>query len=71
MTRYEVRVERRACIGSTNCVEEAPEAFEMDDVVAVVRTPLAPDEALLRGAQACPVGAIAVIDRETGRRIWP
>ncbi len=65
------RVDPRVCIGSSNCVESAPEAYEMDERgVAAVVGGGASDDALLVGARGCPVGAIEVFD-ETGRRIFP
>lgn len=66
-----VRIDASVCIGSSNCIEIEPDAYEMDPrgVAAVVAGGV-PIEALLAGARACPVGAIEVFD-ETGRRIYP
>jgi ferredoxin len=67
-----VEIDPRLCIGSTNCVEEAPDAFEMDERgVARLRTPPAPDTHVTIGAHACPVGAIRLYDPVTGRQIHP
>lgn len=67
-----VEVDPRLCIGSSNCVEEAPEAFEMDERgLARLRVPPASDTEVTRGAQACPVGAIRLYDPATGRQIHP
>lgn len=71
MSRYVVTVDARLCIGSSNCVEAAPEAYDMDDALAVVREPRAGDDALLEGARACPMSAIVVVDAATGMRVWP
>ena len=68
---YRVSIDVNLCIGSSNCMEEAPDAYEVDERgVAVLIRPLASDEELLRGAQACPVGAIVILD-PTGRRVHP
>lgn len=66
-----IRVDPKVCVGSSNCVEVAPEAYEIgEDGLARVRLPAA-DEAIARaGAEACPVSAIELSD-DTGRRIFP
>lgn len=65
-------IDPAVCIGSSNCMEEAPEAFEVNERgLAFVRDPSAPDEALLRGARACPVEAIRIYDPQSGRRLFP
>lgn len=74
---YRVVIDVTLCIGSSNCMEEAPEAYEVDErgIAVLVRTPADPqaspqasDEALLRGARACPVDAIALYD-SAGKRV--
>lgn len=68
---YRVVIDAALCIGSSNCMEEAPDAYEVDDRgIAVLVTPTAPDDELLRGARACPVDAIALYDAD-GRRVHP
>ena len=58
----EVRIDRDACIGSGNCVYEAPGAFDLDDdSIAVVLDPSAAPEDRVRAAAAkCPARAITV-----------
>ena len=55
-------VDSDLCIGSGNCVYEAPGVFELsDDGVAVVSNPDAgPDEAVMEAMRKCPSNAIAV-----------
>ncbi|MFZ5478440.1 MAG: ferredoxin [Myxococcota bacterium] len=66
-----VEIDPALCIGSSNCWEEAPEAYEVDERgLARLKDPRAVAEALLRGARACPMNAIRVFD-EQGRRIHP
>lgn len=68
---YRVIIDESLCIGSSNCMEEAPDAYEVDERgIAVLLRPPASDEALLRGARACPVDAIVILD-PTGRRVHP
>lgn len=63
-----VRIDPRLCAGTSNCVEEAPEAFEIGpDGLARLVAPDAPAEALRRGAEACPVAAISLTDPLTGK----
>jgi ferredoxin len=68
---YRVVIDEKLCIGSSNCMEEAPEAYEVDARgIAVLVRPPASDEALLHGARACPVDAIVLFDAD-GRRVHP
>jgi len=66
-----VVVDRRVCVGTSNCAEAAPEAFEMDDSNVPRLLAGAPREAVLAGARACPVGAIICFEATTGQRIPP
>jgi ferredoxin len=58
----DVRIDRDACIGSGNCVYEAPGAFDLDDdsVAVVVDPSAAPEEQVLAAARKCPSRAIEV-----------
>lgn len=58
----EVDIERDACIGSGNCVYEAPGAFALgDDSIAVVVDPdTAARDAVVAAARKCPARAITV-----------
>jgi ferredoxin len=66
---YIVQVDERACAAHGDCVETAPDVFELDDVAHVVGT--APDELLLAAAEACPSVAILVIDEQTSEQVYP
>ncbi len=67
-----VRIDRGLCVGFADCIELAPEAFQLDDSAVV--TFLAPEaverERLLRACDTCPVDAITVWD-ESGRQVVP
>lgn len=68
---YRVEIDASLCIGSSNCMEEAPDAYEVNDRgIAVLLHPPAADDELLTGARACPVDAIRVYD-SSGRRVHP
>jgi ferredoxin len=58
----EVEVDRDLCIGSGNCVYEAPGAFDLDDdsISFVVDPAGAPEEQVLTAARKCPSHAITV-----------
>lgn len=72
LSSLRVEIDPRLCIGSSNCMEEAPDAYEVDERgLAHLRRPFAADEALLRGAAACPVEAIRIFDTASGRRVHP
>ena len=67
-----VRIDREICVGFGDCVDEAPEAFRLDDAgLAELVTPEETDrERLLRACDACPVDAITVWDAD-GRQLVP
>jgi ferredoxin len=69
---YRVVIREDTCIGSSNCMEEAPDAYAVDERgIAVLVHATAPDEVLLLGARACPVDAIQLFDPTSGRRVHP
>jgi ferredoxin len=64
--RIHVEVDRLVCIGSGDCVDTAPDVFQLDDEdKAVVVDPdgAARDE-VLEAAGNCPVTAIFVVGEE-------
>lgn len=68
-----VRIDRLLCVGFADCVDEAPEAFALDEEgLAAFRsaTEATPEERLLRACEACPVDALTVLDAQ-GRQIVP
>jgi ferredoxin len=58
----EVDIDTDLCIGSGNCLYEAPGVFDLDgDSVAFVLDPAAaPEDAVLAAARQCPSQAIAI-----------
>jgi ferredoxin len=68
-----VRIDRHLCVGFGDCVDEAPESFEVDgEGIVVVRED--PDtagrERLIRACESCPVDALSVLD-DDGRPLAP
>jgi ferredoxin len=66
-------VNRETCIGAAPCFAVAPKVFQIDseNKAIVADENGADDKTVLEVAQACPVNAIAIIDRETGKQIYP
>lgn len=58
----EVEIDRELCMGSGNCVYEAPGAFDLDDesVAVVVDPARVPADKVIAAALKCPTHAITV-----------
>ncbi len=69
--RYAVAIDRRTCVGTTNCAESAPGAYRVDEQCRPHAVAGAPDDEVVAGAEACPVCAIIVTDTHTGRQVYP
>lgn len=68
-----VRVDRTLCVGFGDCIEEAPDAFELDDDGVAIFLPGAADlsrERILEACRSCPVDALVALD-ENGEQIVP
>lgn len=68
-----VRIDRALCIGSGNCVNLAPEIFEIDDENIVDFKDDTPDidqDRLVDSCAICPVDALIVED-EDGDQLVP
>jgi ferredoxin len=64
--RIHVEVDRDLCIGSGDCVDTAPDVFQLDedDKAVVIDPDGAPRDDVLDAAQNCPVTAIFVRGEE-------
>jgi ferredoxin len=64
--RIEVTVDRALCIGSGDCVDTAPDVFQLDDEdkAVVVDPDGAPLDDILAAAGNCPVSAIFVVGED-------
>jgi ferredoxin len=64
--RIEVTVDRSLCIGSGDCVDTAPNVFQLDDEdkAVVVDPDGASVDEVITAAGNCPVSAIFVVGEE-------
>ncbi len=60
--RIRIEVDRALCIGSGDCVDTAPEVFELDaeDKARVIDPDGAPTDLVIEAATNCPVTAVFV-----------
>jgi ferredoxin len=63
VNRLEITVDRALCIGSGDCVDTAPDVFQLDDEdkAIVVDPDAAPVDDIVAAAGNCPVAAIFVV----------
>jgi ferredoxin len=66
--RWTIEVDREVCMGSGMCIMYAPGTFVHDDETkAVVVDPRGdPEESIRIAVEACPTGALRLIDNENG-----
>lgn len=62
-------IDELACAAHGDCALVAPGVFAVEDIAIVVGT--GTNDAVLEAARACPAGAIAVVDEETGEQAYP
>jgi ferredoxin len=64
--RLRVVVDRGLCIGSGDCVDTAPDVFQLDDedIAMVVDPDGASTDDILEAAGNCPVTAITVVGED-------
>ena len=68
-----VRIDRLLCVGFGDCIDDAPETFELDaEGIAAFRDEAARTdrEQIVRACDACPVDALTALD-EDGRQLAP
>lgn len=68
-----IEIDRTLCIGSGNCVNLAPEIFELDEENLVTFTEDTPDidqGRLVEACSLCPVDALSATD-EDGEQLVP
>ena len=63
------KVDELECSAHGDCALIAPGVFQVDDVARVVGD--GPRELLIEAAEACPAGAISVVDADSGDQIYP
>jgi ferredoxin len=66
VNKIEITVDRALCIGSGDCVDTAPDVFQLDeeDKAVVVDPDGAPLEDVIAAAGNCPVAAIFVVGED-------
>ena len=64
--RIRIEVDRGLCIGSGDCVDTAPDVFELDaeDKAVVIDPDGAPADVVIEAAGNCPVTAIFVFGED-------
>ena len=62
-------IDEGSCIAQRDCVELAPEVFQLEGSAKVIGT--GPDDLIMTAAKECPVQAISIVDSETGAQIYP
>lgn len=59
-----LKADHHACQGYANCVDAAPDVFDVDDegVVVLLRSEIAEDELprITEAARSCPVSALSI-----------
>ena len=73
MSKYKITIDKNRCVGSTLCVMESPDIFALDaENQSRGDDPNTDDdEGVLAAAHACPMNAIFIEEKETGKRVWP
>jgi ferredoxin len=68
-----VRIDRHLCVGFGDCVDEAPQSFELDEEGVVVFREDADSAGrarLIRACESCPVDALTLVDGD-GTQLAP
>jgi ferredoxin len=63
MTVYRIEIDRSLCSGFGACVDEAGEAFRLENGIAVA-VATSTDPRVLDAAAACPMGAISIVEEQ-------
>ncbi len=63
MTVYRIHIDRSLCSGFGACVDEAGDAFQLENGLAVA-VATSTDPRVLDAAAACPMGAITIVEEQ-------
>ena len=73
MATYTIKYDRSKCIGAGNCVDIAPETWELDsDGIAKAKLTEFEEKDLeknVKAAKSCPTHAIEIVD-ESGKKVY-
>jgi len=73
ISNHIVKIERLNCIGSKNCINSAPDLFELDDeqiCAFKADTETISQDVIVEACSVCPVSALFVFDSH-GKQIIP
>jgi ferredoxin len=63
------KIDEFACSAHGDCAAIAPGVFHIDDIAVVVGDGNL--DLLVKAAEACPAGAISVVDADTDEELFP
>ena len=66
---FVVEIDEEACAAHGDCVDVAPEVFDLEQVARVIGE--GPDDLLFAAAEACPSVAIRLLDARTHEQVYP
>jgi len=71
--KLRITIDCDECIGDGLCVDAAPETFALneDSKAYVLEGSTDSREYILDAAEQCPLDIIAVVDKETGKKLYP
>jgi ferredoxin len=65
------QIDERACAAHGDCLDIAPSAIALSDDDVAIAIGTAPEDVLVRAAEACPSVAISVVDADSGEQLYP
>lgn len=68
-----IEIDHGNCISCGTCTAIAPKTFELDKSAKtqIKKEPIDDLKTVLDAAESCPVEAIRIIERQTGKTLWP
>lgn len=73
MGKYTIKVIDDKCIAAASCIGVAMNTFKLNDknIAEVISEDGDEPDMVMLAAQSCPTNAIILIDKETGKQVWP
>jgi ferredoxin len=62
-------IDEASCLAHGDCAELAPDVFRIEETAVVIGE--APLERLRAAAEACPAGAISIVEVHSGEPVYP